>query len=52
MISRGRPWTYRAAVSAFCLFFAGALFAQNRSLIGQSAPTQARRLPRGMLLTR
>jgi hypothetical protein len=35
MISRGRPWTYRAAVSLFCFSFAGALLAQNRSLIGK-----------------
>ena len=31
----GRPWASRAVVSVLCLFFAGAVFAQNRHLIGK-----------------
>jgi hypothetical protein len=35
MISGGPTWTHRAVVGVSCLLFAGALFAQNRGLIGK-----------------
>jgi len=35
MISSGRPWLYRAVLAVSCLFIAGAVFAQNRNLIGK-----------------
>ena len=35
MISSGRRWPYRAVLAVSCLLIAGAVFAQNRNLIGK-----------------